>query len=173
MPCFGKTFLSTEVCAINITIGNAPRQRPRCVLHVNPMTVDEIITALNSTSAASRSALLVGLAHADELAPVFYAVAGKFCQGIHLLPPDGVVKGHLCDARSAATNHAAAVPTRRSGDAAVPAHRSWCNHPIKASHQGGDKWRTRSHWCQPICSFGSRHDGSLGSRMRMCRWLSN
>jgi len=82
-----KTFLSTEVCAINITIGNAPRQRPRCVLHVKPMTVDEIIAALKSTSAAPRAALLVGLAHADKLAPGFYAVAGKFCQGIHFYRP--------------------------------------------------------------------------------------
>jgi len=45
---------SREVCATNITIGNAPRQRPGCVLHVKTMTVDEIIAALKSTSAASK-----------------------------------------------------------------------------------------------------------------------
>src|SRR5215472_8137564 len=130
-----KTFLSTEVCAINITIGNAPRQRPRCVLHVKPMTIDEIIAALKSTSAAPRAALLVGLAHADTRARLLRS-RRQVLSRHSLLPADGVVKGNLCDARSVATNHAAAVPARKSRNAAVPAHRRWCNHPIKVAHQG-------------------------------------
>jgi uncharacterized protein len=50
------------------------------------MTQDEIISALRSENAAA--ALTAGIAHASELAPVVYAIADKFCRGIHLLPRD-------------------------------------------------------------------------------------
>jgi uncharacterized protein len=51
------------------------------------MTLDEIITALKSTNAVP-AALAAGMAHADGLAPVVYAIADKFCRGIHLLPAE-------------------------------------------------------------------------------------
>jgi hypothetical protein len=49
------------------------------------MTFDEIITALKTDGDA---ALTAGVAHAGELAPVVYAIAGKFCSDVHLLPGD-------------------------------------------------------------------------------------
>jgi Uncharacterised protein family (UPF0149) len=52
------------------------------------MTLDEIIAALKSTNATHAAALLAGVAHADELAPVVYSIVAKFCRGIHLLPAD-------------------------------------------------------------------------------------
>jgi len=52
------------------------------------MTLDEIIAALKSTNAVSRAALAAGVAHADEIAAVVFAVADKFCRGIHLLPAE-------------------------------------------------------------------------------------
>jgi uncharacterized protein len=52
------------------------------------VTLDEIIAALKSTNAAHAAALLAGVAHADELAPVVYSIVAKFCRGIHLLPAD-------------------------------------------------------------------------------------
>lgn len=50
------------------------------------MTIDEIIAALRTENA--EAALAAGVAHAHELAPVIYAIADKFCRGIHLLPSD-------------------------------------------------------------------------------------
>jgi uncharacterized protein len=52
------------------------------------MTLDEIIAALKSTNAVPAVALAAGVAHADEIAPVVYAIADKFCHGVHLLPVD-------------------------------------------------------------------------------------
>jgi uncharacterized protein len=52
------------------------------------MTLDEIIAALQSTKAAPTAALAAGVAHADGIAPVVYAIADKFCHGIHLLPAE-------------------------------------------------------------------------------------
>jgi uncharacterized protein len=52
------------------------------------MTLDEIIAALKSMSAVPTAALAAGMAHADELAPVVYAIADKFCRGVLLLPAE-------------------------------------------------------------------------------------
>jgi len=52
------------------------------------MTLDDIISALRSTNAVPTAALAAGVAHADGLAPVVYAIADKFCRGIHLLPAE-------------------------------------------------------------------------------------
>jgi uncharacterized protein len=52
------------------------------------MTLDEIIAALKSTNAVPAAALAAGVAHADEIAPVVYAIGDKFCRGVHLLPVD-------------------------------------------------------------------------------------
>ena len=50
------------------------------------MTIDEIIAALRTQSAAA--ALTAGVAHADDLAPVIYAIAARFCDGVYLVPAD-------------------------------------------------------------------------------------
>jgi uncharacterized protein len=52
------------------------------------MTLDGIIAALQSTNAVPTAALAAGVAHADGIAPVVYAIADKFCHGIHLLPAE-------------------------------------------------------------------------------------
>ena len=52
------------------------------------MTLDEIIAALQSTNAVPTAALAAGVAHAEGIAPVVYAIADKFCHGIHLLPAE-------------------------------------------------------------------------------------
>jgi uncharacterized protein len=56
------------------------------VSYTHQMTQDEIIAALQTENAAA--ALTAGVAHANELAPQIYAMADKFCAGIHLLPRD-------------------------------------------------------------------------------------
>jgi uncharacterized protein len=53
------------------------------------MTLDEIIAALRIESATS--ALTAGMAHAAKLAPIIYAIADKFCDGVYLLPRDNVL----------------------------------------------------------------------------------
>ncbi|HLQ88471.1 MAG TPA: UPF0149 family protein [Xanthobacteraceae bacterium] len=50
------------------------------------MTLDEIILALKSPDAPPAAALTAGVAMADELAPLVYAIADKFSDGIYLLP---------------------------------------------------------------------------------------
>lgn len=50
------------------------------------MPLDEIIAALRIESSAA--ALTAGLTHVTELAPVVYAIADKFCDGVYLLPHD-------------------------------------------------------------------------------------
>ncbi len=50
------------------------------------MILDEITAALRTGQ--DTAALTAGVAHASELAPVVYAIADKFCQGIYLLPDD-------------------------------------------------------------------------------------
>jgi len=50
------------------------------------MTLDEIILALRSPDAPPAAALTAGVAMADELAPLVYAIADKFSDGIYLLP---------------------------------------------------------------------------------------
>jgi uncharacterized protein len=52
------------------------------------MTLAEIIAALKSMDSIPTAALTSGAAQADELAPVVYAIADKFCRGVHLLPAD-------------------------------------------------------------------------------------
>src|SRR5438034_491852 len=52
------------------------------------MTLDEITLALRSPDAPPAAALTAGLAKADELAPLVYAIADKFSRGIFLLPGD-------------------------------------------------------------------------------------
>jgi uncharacterized protein len=52
------------------------------------MTLDEIIGALKTSDAVPKAGLAAGVAHADALAPLVFAVAGKFCRGIYLLPAD-------------------------------------------------------------------------------------
>jgi hypothetical protein len=50
--------------------------------------LDEIVPALKSESLPSDTTLMEGLARADELAPLVYAVADKLCHGIYLLAAD-------------------------------------------------------------------------------------
>jgi hypothetical protein len=57
-----------------------------CMFYIPSMILEEIITALRTQNPAA--ALTAGVAHAHELAPVVYAIAGKFCRGVHLLPID-------------------------------------------------------------------------------------
>ena len=52
------------------------------------MTLDEITLALKSPGAPPPAALKAGLAKADQLAPLVYAIADKFSQGIYLLPAE-------------------------------------------------------------------------------------
>jgi uncharacterized protein len=52
------------------------------------MNLDEITSALKSLDIPPPAALMAGLARADELAPIVYAVAGKFCRGVYLLPDE-------------------------------------------------------------------------------------
>jgi len=52
------------------------------------MTLDEITLALKSRAAPPSAALTAGLAKADELAPLVYAMADKFCRGVYLLPEE-------------------------------------------------------------------------------------
>lgn len=56
------------------------------VSYICTMTIDEIIAALRTQSAAA--ALTAGVAHADDLAPVIYAIAARFCDGVYLVPAD-------------------------------------------------------------------------------------
>jgi uncharacterized protein len=53
------------------------------------MTLEEIIAALRIESAPT--ALTAGMAHAAELAPIVYAIADKFCDGVYLLPRDNML----------------------------------------------------------------------------------
>lgn len=50
------------------------------------MTIDEIIAALKTGN--DTAALTAGMAHTGELSTEVYAIADKFCRGIHLLPGD-------------------------------------------------------------------------------------
>ena len=50
------------------------------------MEYDDIIAGLRTPNA--KAALTAAVGHAEELAPVVYALAGKFCEGVHLLPDD-------------------------------------------------------------------------------------
>ena len=50
------------------------------------MTLDEITLALKTPDAPPAAALKAGLAKADQLAPLVYALAEKFSRGIYLLP---------------------------------------------------------------------------------------
>ena len=52
------------------------------------MTPDEIASALGSPDAPPLAALKAGLTQADELAPIVYAIADKFCRGVYLLPEE-------------------------------------------------------------------------------------
>jgi hypothetical protein len=51
------------------------------------MIRDDIIAALGAPNA--KAALADAVGDVEELAPAVYALAGKFCQGVHLLPADG------------------------------------------------------------------------------------
>lgn len=51
------------------------------------MDYDDIIAGLGTSDA--NAALAEAVSHAEELAPTVYALAEKFCEGIHLLPADG------------------------------------------------------------------------------------
>jgi hypothetical protein len=70
--------------AINITINlaSASNASYTCL-----MTLDEIIAAFKATDERT-AGLAANMAHADELAPVVYAIADKFFRGPHLLPAD-------------------------------------------------------------------------------------
>src|SRR5687767_3815246 len=50
------------------------------------MEPDDIIAGLRTSSAKAVLAEAVG--HAEELAPLVYALAGKFCEGVYLVPDD-------------------------------------------------------------------------------------
>ena len=50
------------------------------------MEHDDIIAGLRTPNA--KVALTEAVGHAEALAPVVYALAGKFCEGVHLLPDD-------------------------------------------------------------------------------------
>jgi hypothetical protein len=53
------------------------------------MTLEEITFALKSVDDAPTEALRAGLARADELAPLVFALTDKLCAGIyHLLPEE-------------------------------------------------------------------------------------
>jgi uncharacterized protein len=52
------------------------------------MTLDEITIALKSPDVPPSAAMKAGVAKADQLAPLVYAIADKFCDGIYLLPGD-------------------------------------------------------------------------------------
>src|SRR5476651_2352998 len=52
------------------------------------MTLDEITSALKSIDLLPAAALTAGLAKADELAPLVYAISDSFCRGIYLLPDE-------------------------------------------------------------------------------------
>jgi uncharacterized protein len=52
------------------------------------MTLDEITCALKSPDIPPLAALRAGVAKADELAPVVFAIADKLCRGVYLLPED-------------------------------------------------------------------------------------
>jgi uncharacterized protein len=52
------------------------------------MTLDEITSALKSETLPPDAVLTAGLARADELAPIVYSVAEKFCRGVYLLPAE-------------------------------------------------------------------------------------
>jgi uncharacterized protein len=52
------------------------------------MTLDEITSALKSINLLPAAALTAGLAKADELAPLVYAISDSFCRGIYLLPDE-------------------------------------------------------------------------------------
>jgi uncharacterized protein len=52
------------------------------------MNLDEITSALKSPDIPPSAALMAGLAKADELAPVVYGAADKFCRGVYLLPEE-------------------------------------------------------------------------------------
>jgi uncharacterized protein len=55
------------------------------------MTPDEITSALKSAETPPLSALKAGLNRADELAPLVYAIADKFCRGVYLLPEENAL----------------------------------------------------------------------------------
>jgi uncharacterized protein len=52
------------------------------------MTLEEITFALKSAGAPPAGALQAGLAKADQLAPVIFALVDKLCEGIYLLPEE-------------------------------------------------------------------------------------
>jgi hypothetical protein len=55
------------------------------------MTPDEITSALKLAETPPSTALKAGLNRADELAPLVYAIADKFCRGVYLLPEENAL----------------------------------------------------------------------------------
>jgi hypothetical protein len=52
------------------------------------MTLDEITSALKSSDTTPLAALTAGVSKSDELAPLVFAIADKFCRGVYLLPEE-------------------------------------------------------------------------------------
>ena len=55
------------------------------------MTPDEITSALKLAETPPSTVLKAGLNRADELAPLVYAIADKFCRGVYLLPEENAL----------------------------------------------------------------------------------
>ena len=52
------------------------------------MDIDDCIKGLRSSDTVPKAALTAGLAHADALAPMVFALAEKLCRGVYLMPDD-------------------------------------------------------------------------------------
>ena len=52
------------------------------------MTLDDITTALRTSTATPGAALTAAVEQADALAPDIFALADKYCRGVYLLPAD-------------------------------------------------------------------------------------
>jgi uncharacterized protein len=55
------------------------------------MKLEEITSALKSPGLPSADALRAGVAKADDLAPIIFALAGKLCDGVYLLPEENAL----------------------------------------------------------------------------------
>jgi hypothetical protein len=78
----------------------------------------DIIAGLRAPNA--KAALADAVGHVEELAPAVYALAGKFCQGVHLLPAGGDLLFNGLDVLAAAR------------------HPGLCDHLIEIARQPDD-----------------------------------